>query len=74
LHNLTQRTKVLPLQKRTIPADKLVYAINVTKFWYTAEEIVTSICPGRQFIFLNLYFEAVLNILFSSIDSFHWRE
>lgn len=64
--NLTERTKLLPLQKRAIPVDKFVYVKNINKLMYTDEEIVTFICPATQFIFLNLYFETVYNFSFSS--------
>lgn len=40
---------------------------NINKLQYTEEELVTFICPARQFIFLNLYFETVYNFSFSSV-------
>lgn len=62
-----QRTKLLPLQKRAIPVNKFVYVKNINKLQYTEEEIATFICPARQFIFLNLYFETVYNFSFSGV-------
>lgn len=61
MHNdiLTQRTKLLPLQKRAIPVGKLVYVKSINKLQNTEEEIATFFCPASQFIFLKLYFETV---------------
>lgn len=61
MHNdsLTEKTKLLP--------HRFVYVKNVNKLVYTEEEIVTFICPARQFIFLNLNFATVYNFSFSSV-------
>lgn len=76
MHNdsLTEKAKLLPLQKRAIPVDKFVYVKNINKLVYTEEEIVTFICPDRQFIFLNLYFETVYNFSFSNMGGKSLRE
>lgn len=74
LHNdiLTQRTKLIPLQKRAIPVDKLVYVKNINKLQNTEEEIVTFICPASQFIFLKLCFETAYIFSFSSVRRWKW--